>query len=74
MLPTLWFRNRWSWQESPRPAISAVGAGNATAEEAELGRWRLAAGHDPAGELPKLLFCDNETNTVRLFGAPSRTE
>ena len=31
-------------------------------------RWRLAAGPDPRGALPELLFCENETNVARLFG------
>jgi hypothetical protein len=79
VLPTLWFRNRWSWEEgSPRPAIHATGrdvtgVAYAIAEEASLGRWRLAAGADPAGRPPALLFCENETNTERLFGVPAQT-
>src|SRR5206468_7189791 len=40
LLPTLWFRNRWSWgRENPRPSLQAA-AGEATvvkAGEAELG-------------------------------------
>ena len=75
VLPTLWFRNRWSWEEGiPRPSIRAVpGTATALAEEERLGRWRLAAGPDPAGAMPELLFCENETNAVRLFGTPAQT-
>jgi hypothetical protein len=79
VLPTLWFRNRWSWEDgSPKPAIRAaesggVGVANAIAEEARLGRWRLAAGPDPAGRAPALLFCENETNVPRLFGCAAQT-
>ncbi|HTO46718.1 MAG TPA: glucosidase [Burkholderiales bacterium] len=76
VLPTLWFRNRWSWDEdAAQPVIRAAAddPGSAIAEEEHLGRWRLAAGRDPAGALPRLLFCENETNAVRLFGAPALT-
>src|SRR5271157_4352783 len=75
VLPTLWFRNRWSWEAGiARPEIRAEtpsdGAGvvSAVAEETQLARWRLAAGPDPAGRAPLLLFCDNETNFHRIFG------
>ena len=80
ILPTLWFRNRWSWEEgSPRPSIRAVtpthatGAAKAVAHEESLGRWFLAAGPDRAGRAPTLLFCENETNFPRLFGSAPAT-
>jgi hypothetical protein len=75
VLPTLWFRNRWSWDEgAARPLIRAAEApGSAIAEEESLGRWRLAAGPDPAGASPQLLFCENDTNAARLYGTPART-
>jgi hypothetical protein len=80
VLPTLWFRNRWSWKpESQRPVIRAEtpahpsAAVSAIAEEEKLGRFRLAAGPDPGGRAPALLFCDNETNAPRLFGAAAQS-
>ena len=78
VLPNLWFRNRWSWQKgAKRPAIRAVEAdgtsSSVVAEEYELGRWRLDAGPGPDGRAPELLFCDNETNSARLFGGPALT-
>jgi hypothetical protein len=73
VLPTLWFRNRWSWETGiPRPMIRAEidssGAVAAIAEEDLLGTWRLAAGPDPSGRQPSLLFCENETNSRYLYG------
>ncbi len=63
MLPTLWFRNTWSWEaDTPRPEIS-LADGALVAEHAELGRRSLASSGDPTP-----LFCDNETNAARLFG------
>jgi hypothetical protein len=76
VLPTLWFRNRWSWEaDAARPVIRADAddPGSAIAEEERLGRWRLTAGRDPSGALPKLLFCENDTNAARLFGVRAVT-
>ena len=79
VLPTLWYRNRWSWEVgAKRPVIVAeqsgaadVSCANAVDETGE--RWRLAAGPDPRGALPELLFCENETNMARLFGSAPQT-
>ena len=73
LLPTLWFRNRWSWEKGiARPQVRAMpgagGVARAQAEEPLLGSWQLAAGAGPDGKAPTLLFCDNETNVARVFG------
>jgi hypothetical protein len=78
VLPTLWFRNTWSWGRGGegywgRPRISDAGDGTLLAEHETLGRFRLACEPGPGGRSPALLFTDNETNSQRLFGAPSRT-
>jgi len=68
LLPTLWFRNTWSWgyeQEKPwlhinqtAPNLSVIEAFHPT-----LGtRWLYCDG------APNLLFTENETNNERLFG------
>ena len=75
LLPTLWFRNTWSWGREgegywPRGVIRAAGPASVEAEHASLGRYQLDA--DPVdGAAPELLFTENETNTGRLYGAPS---
>jgi hypothetical protein len=64
VLPTVWFRNRWSWAAgSPRPTLQAGDASTIVADEAELGRWYLVA---DGGEA---LFCDNDTNDRKLYGS-----
>jgi hypothetical protein len=73
VLPTLWFRNQWSWRAStdrPRLRDASTGAGSRLIEatDGELGVYRLSC----AGE-PELLFTENETNTERIFGVPNRT-
>jgi mannosylglycerate hydrolase MGH1-like protein len=67
LLPTLWFRNTWSWaDDAPKPALAADGDGVARATHHELGEWLwLVDASAP------LLFCENETNNQRLFGAPN---
>jgi hypothetical protein len=69
VLPTAWFRNTWSWDESePRLALAATGAASVGIGHPFLGPLELIAGRGPDGSLPRLLFCENETNTRRLFG------
>ncbi len=70
VLPTLWFRNTWTWQPAaPRPRIG-VCPGRAHVLEADhesLGlRWLVCEGS------PELLFTDNDTNVERLYGVPGR--
>ena len=68
LLPTLWYRNTWSWQAgAPRPRLRVVmGQASIEADHAELGRRWLHCEGDPA-----LLFTENETNATRLWGAPN---
>jgi hypothetical protein len=76
VLPTLWFRNTWSWGRKGegylgRPNLRQDGAGRVRAEHPTLGTFVLAAAPDAAGRDPDLLFTENETNFARLFGAPN---
>jgi hypothetical protein len=72
VLPTAWFRNTWSWDpEEPRPVLAADGADRVRIEHPFLGTLELTGGAGPAP--PELLFCENETNAARLFGAPPVT-
>jgi hypothetical protein len=75
VLPTAWFRNTWSWDEaSPRPVLTGAPgwpgvAAAVSIEHPFIGDLELLGGTGPDGTLPELLFCDNETNVGRLFGA-----
>src|SRR5437899_12132714 len=65
VLPTLWFRNTWSWGRSgegywSKPRISALDDATLAAEHESLGRYRLAAEATPVK--PELLATENETN------------
>lgn len=66
LLPQLWFRNEWSWGDpGARPEISIDDDGGVVARHAKLGTY-----HCYLDGAPELLFCDNETNVQRLYGAP----
>jgi hypothetical protein len=68
VIPTLWFRNTWSWDEgAPKPSIRLEDGALVAAHDA-LGTRILS----PAGS-PEALFCENETNTVRVFDEPPAT-
>jgi hypothetical protein len=71
LLPTLWFRNTWSWGETGyRPSLSVLAddgdAPQILAEHETLGRY-----HFTCGGAPELLFTDNETTCEACFGSPS---
>jgi hypothetical protein len=70
VLPTLWFRNRWTNRDNARPTLQTL-PGNVSivrAAEAELGERHLYC-----DGRPPLLFTENETNARRLFGTDNPT-
>lgn len=72
VLPTLWFRNQWSWQgQGERPRL---------AETAGVTAIKVVkAVHEKLGErflycdsgASRLLFTENETNSQQIFGVPN---
>jgi hypothetical protein len=69
LLPTLWFRNTWSWAlEGQRPEMKQGAAGkdavSIEASKPSFGRYRLFCEGSP-----DLLFTQNETNEQRLYGS-----
>ena len=71
VLPTLWFRNTWSWRpDEPKPRLARAEAGvpAVRAEHPKAGTFYLYAEPDA-----DLLFCENETNMPRVFGAEPTT-
>ncbi|HTB81262.1 MAG TPA: hypothetical protein VK717_10290 [Opitutaceae bacterium] len=72
LLPTLWFRNSWSWgcrhegcEVKPRLRQVADGCVECTHATLEKFFWEIDTG--PDGPVP-LLFTENETNVQKLFG------
>ncbi|MFZ4539805.1 MGH1-like glycoside hydrolase domain-containing protein, partial [Propionivibrio sp.] len=79
VLPTLWFRNTWSWLDGgSKPSLTQINEGG------QSGQSIIHARHSDAlfqkllddyylyceGDAP-LLFTENETNHQRLFGSPN---
>jgi len=64
LLPTLWFRNTWSWMGREKNAqMSQAAEGIIKASDRKYGnRWLFCQGK------PELLFTENETNMYRLYG------
>jgi hypothetical protein len=73
LLPSLWFRNTWSWDhDGTRPTLQAGKHARShvsiAAEHPTLGqRWLYCEG------TPSLLFTENDTNRWRLYGVPNQT-
>jgi hypothetical protein len=84
LLPTLWYRNTWSWNvETPdKPALRGTVANQAGGIATIRAEAINVPPNPPDQALPipamtlyclgpdDLLFCDNETNAARLFGSP----
>ena len=69
VLPTAWFRNTWAWDlDAPKPGMAATGDTSVGIDHPFCGRLELLADSGPDGAKPTTLFCENETNTRRLFG------
>jgi len=68
VLPTVWFRNTWSWEDgTPKPSMSAV-SGGIKASHAELGEYTLLCEGSP-----ELLFTENESNAARLWNQQNQS-
>jgi hypothetical protein len=67
LLPTIWFRNTWSWGDDLRkPVLRQAGDGIIEAVHRDLGTYRLAC-----DGTPELLFTENESNAERLWNVPN---
>jgi hypothetical protein len=66
VLPTLWFRNTWSWGDNESRPILREAGGAIAASHPELGDYTLSC--DGA---PELLFTENESNVAKLWGQPN---
>jgi hypothetical protein len=82
LLPTLWFRNTWSWGTDPSTSLGASDRrpSLAAAKPAAKGEALIEAEHPQYGkrwlvceDAPELLFTENETNYARLYASPNRT-
>jgi hypothetical protein len=74
VLPTLWFRNTWSWMnDAKRPSMRATGPASIETSHPDLGVMSLSCERSSDGTIPELLFTDNISNSQRLWGTPSES-
>ena len=78
LLPTLWFRNTWSWGYPAGPMGETAGKPRLRQVAGPAGSSAVEANHPAAGSYylyaagaADLLFTENETNTARLYGRPN---
>lgn len=75
LLPTIWFRNRWSWyNEFDRPELKQIETGINELSAIHLtephrGQFRLTC-----ADADQLLFTENDTNFEKLYGAENRAD
>ena len=64
LLPTVWFRNTWSWEkDAAKPSLCQGKNGTVLASHRTLGERTLQCEGNP-----DLLFTENESNVNRLWG------
>lgn len=69
VLPTVWFRNKWSWDGSAANCeMRTVSSGVIEIDHLSLGHRRMYF-----DGTPELIFTENETNDERLFGVANKT-
>jgi hypothetical protein len=78
LLPTLWFRNTWSWGYPAGPMGDVPGKPCLRQISGPKGAAAVEANHPAAGvyylyaqDSPDLLFTENETNAERLYNLPN---
>jgi len=82
LLPTLWFRNTWSWETNESsPLLKSGGVHTQRVQKASQTYLMIEAQHAILGDFSlfcevnapfdKLLFTNNDTNMQRLFGVPN---
>ena len=69
LLPTLWYRNTWSWghEGAVKPVMRKIGDGAVKVEHPDQTYYFYAEGPQD------LLFCENESNIQRLFGTQNKS-
>jgi Glycosyl hydrolase family 63 C-terminal domain len=67
VLPTLWFRNTWTWEhDAPKPLMEQIDGNKVRALHDVLGEYTLQC-----EGTTDLLFTENESNNQELWGQPN---
>jgi hypothetical protein len=70
VLPTLWFRNTWSWSEAATKPMMKLDRGSKGVSVAAASHSTLGERYLYCAAEPPLLFTENETNHERISGSP----
>ncbi len=73
LLPSLWFRNTWSWGKDLRRPIAQKSASVPGSLSTELQHWQYGKRWLLCAGQAEMLFTENETNNARLFNTKNRT-
>jgi hypothetical protein len=67
LLPTVWFRNIWSWESNAdKPSMRQIADKTIRASHSQIGDLTLSWEGSP-----EILFTENESNAHRLWGQPN---
>jgi hypothetical protein len=70
VLPTIWFRNTWAWGDDDyKPQLFSSNNEDIIIQDKRSGNYVLYL-----EQKTKLLFCENETNNLRLYRSPNESE
>lgn len=69
LLPTVWFRNTWSWNQEGKKPLLRKAEGNIV----EISNDKYGNRYLYCDGAPQLLFTENETNHMRIYGSMNGT-
>jgi hypothetical protein len=74
LLPTLWFRNTWSWgRDNRKPNLQEAARSDEKIGVIEANHPDIGSYHLYCEKAERLLFTENETNLTRLWNVPNPT-
>ncbi len=76
VLPTIWYRNTWAWgydEYEYKPEMMSSNDTNILIPHQYFQDYTLYFQKEDADKTLPLLFCENETNSQRLYNAPNHT-
>jgi hypothetical protein len=72
ILPTIWFRNTWSWGHDDRkPSLQERTQGSSKIDTIEATHYELGTYRLFVEDAERLLFTENESDGERLWGVPN---
>lgn len=73
ILPTVWFRNTWSWTENAeKPVLEQVKTKTENISQIRLESEKIGEYFLTCADSANLLFCENETNFKKLYGGADK--